>query len=513
MMRSQRFRWMALVVALLLFLPTGLVASAASAPDKDIVIAFNNDIQALDPHNASDTLALTVSNAQYEGLLQFNDEQQLIPQLATDWVIGDDNLTYTFHLRQGVKFHDGSDFNAAAFVANYERVQANPNLRQYRRTNTWDSVTTPDEYTVVIKLKAPHSSFLNQFTQFKVISPAAIESLGTEGLAKNSCGTGAFQLSERLEGDHTTLVPFAGYWAAVPAIDSLTFLAVPEDGSRVAMLRTGEADYIYPMPPIQAAVVDGLDDIVVKTGTSNIMRYVTLNTNVPQLSDKLVRQALNYAIDKQAYIKTVFNGFASEVLSCYPSSVSYYAPQTPYDIDLEKAKALLAEAGYPDGFEITMWGDNTTVEELGMQFVQQQLAQIGVKLDVQAMDPNIQSDLRNVPEEDATINTWYVNWSSSSFDADGSMRAILYGDQIPPTSANTAYWRNDEFDSLLDEARLTSDPAQLTDLYAKIQSIVWDEAPWLFLGSDQVISGQKTYVDGISLRPDGSVDVKNIQVD
>lgn len=480
-----------------------------SAPDQDFVIAFNNDIQSLDPHNNSDTLSITVARTMYEGLVAFDENQQIIPQLAESYEAADDHVTYTFHLRQGVKFHDGEEFNAAAFVANYERALGDETLRQYRRVSTWESVETPDDYTVVITLKTPNSSFLNQFTQFNIISPKLIEQ-GTSVIAKSPVGTGPYTFTERVEGDHVTLAPNADYWGGAPSVNSVTFRAVPEDGSRVAMLQTGEADYIYPMPAIQASSMDGTDNIEVITMPSNVMRYVTLNTTLPQLSDVRVRQAMNYAIDKQAYIKTVFNGYAEEVYSAYPSSVQYYSAQTPYDFNLEKAKELMAEAGYADGFKITIWGDNTTQEQKGMQFVQQQLAQIGIEMEVLPMEPNTIGDMIYVEKDEATIETWYVNWSASSFDADGSMRNILYSEMMPPASANTAYYNNPEFDRLLDEGREATDPDQLAEIYADAQAIVWEDCPWLFLGNDQVMSGQKTYVSGVSLRPDGSLEMSKL---
>lgn len=312
-----------------------------------------------------------------------------------------------------------------------------------------------------------------------------------------------------MEGDHVTVVPNTEYWGTKATVDSLTFRAVPEDGSRIAMLQTGEADFIHPMPVIQAQDMNGQDGIVVETTPSNIIRYVTLNTTVPELSDKRVRQAMNYAIDKEAYAQVVFNGYCEEVLSCFPSTVSYYAEQTPYTYDLEKAKELMTEAGYPDGFSLTLWGDNMTIEQTGMQFIAQQLGQIGIQVEVVPMEPTTLSEMIYMPEEENDVQMWYVNWSAGSFDADGSMRSILHGDNVPPTSANTAFFRNEEFDTLLDEAKLTTDTQELTDLYAQAQAIVWDECPWLFLGNDDLVFAHQSYVNGIVMAPDGSLDVTN----
>ncbi|MFT8362293.1 MAG: ABC transporter substrate-binding protein [Sporolactobacillus sp.] len=485
--------------------------NGAKAPDQNLVVAFNNDIQSLDPQNASDTLSITVIRTMYEALVSFDKNQKIIPQLATSYKVGKNNLTYTFKLRKNVKFHDGTDFNAAAFKANYERDLKNTKLREHILVSTWASVQTPDKYTVVIKLKQPNSTFINKMTMFDIISPKLIKR-GDAAIAKEPDGTGAYKFESRVAGDHVTVVPFASYWNGKPKVKSLTFKAVPEDGARVAMLQTGEADYIYPMPTTQAAKVNGTRNIKVDTQPSAIERYVTLNTMIPQFKSKKVRQAMNYAINKDAYIKTVFKGYASQVYSAYPSTVQYYSPQKPYTFNLKKAKQLMAEAGYKNGFSVTLWGDNTTTEQIGEQFVQQQLAQIGIKVKVLPMEPNTISNKIFVPKNKATINMWYVNWSPSSFDADGALRALLYSKMIPPTSANTAYYNNSTVDKLLDEGLATANSSKLKKIYARVQKRVWDDAPWLFLGSDKVISGQKTYLTGVTLAPDGSLDLTKAEL-
>jgi len=486
--------------------------AAAAAPDKDLTIGFNTDIQSLDPHNASDTLSMSVLGSMYESLIAFDENQKLTGELAESWEVADDNLTYTFKLRKDVKFHDGEPFNAEAVKKNYERCMADEKLRQYRTVKDWESVTVVDENTVAIKLKFPNSSFLNKMALYRMASPKTLEN-GKDFLIKNPCGTGAYIYKERVEGDHVTVVPFDGYWGDKPGVSSVTFKAVPEDGARIAMLQTGEADYIYPMPAIQAPNLDGKKDIKVTAAPSNIMRYVTLRTNLPELSDKRVRQAMNYAIDKAAYNKTVFNGYAEQVNSCFPSTVLYYSEQSPYDFNLEKAKALMKEAGYEKGFKLTLWGDNISNEMKGMQFVQQQLKQINIDVEVVPFEPNTLGDKIYVDPDKAEINMWYVNWSASSFDADGSMRNILHSEKMPPVSANTAYYNNPEFDKALDAAQRETDPAKLTELYAKAQKTVWEDAPWLFLGSDQVIAGQKTYVSGINLGPDGGLDITKAKLE
>jgi glutathione transport system substrate-binding protein len=299
------------------------------------------------------------------------------------------------------------------------------------------------------------------------------------------------------------------YWGELASVDSVTIKEVPEAGTRTAMLQTGEADMIYPTAADQLTVMEDNGDINVHAVTSNIMRYVTLNTNIEALSDVRVRQAMNYAIDKDAYCQVMYSGYGTKATSVVPNCILYYEEQTPYDYDLDKAKELLAEAGYEDGFDLTIWGDNTTQEIKGMTFIKQQLEQIGINVEVVPMDSATVSDKIYVDLEDAEINMWYVNWSASDFSMDGSVRALLYSTMCPPTSANTVYYNNEEFDSLLDEALATADPDTLTDLYAQAQEIAWNDAVWLFLGNDQLLYSTKSYLSGAYVAPDGCINFAN----
>lgn len=487
--------------------------------DNDLVIAIEGSISGLDPHNITDTNAISATSGMYETLVTFNEKQELVGQLAESYEVSDDSLTYTFHLRKGVKFHDGTDFNSEAVVANYNRVVDSDNKLQRRRVFVVTaedgtekprvaSIETPDEYTVVFKLTQAYSVFINKLTQFSMISPAAIEKYGND-IMYNPSGTGAFIYKEWIEGDHITIVKNENYWDGAPSIDSVTIKEVPEAGSRTAMLQTGEADFVYPMSSDQVAAIEGTGDISVNAGTSNIMRYVTLNMDLKELSDVRVRQAMNYAIDKNAYIQLMYSGYGLAATSIVPSCISYYTEQTPYTYDLEKAKTLMKEAGYEDGFKLTLWGDNTTQEIKGMTFIQQQLQQIGIDVEVVPMEPATVSDKIYVEKNEAEINMWYVNWSASDRSTDSSVRALLYSTMCPPTSANTAYYNNSEFDSLLDQGLTSTDSDELTTIYAKAQEIAWNDAPWLFLGNDQVIYATKSYLSSVSVLPDGALNYKN----
>ncbi|MNI28298.1 Glutathione-binding protein GsiB precursor [compost metagenome] len=445
----------------------------------------------------------------------FDENMNVVPALAASHKISEDGLVYTFTLHEKIKFHDGTDFNAEAVKINLDRLRDEKNnLRLRKSFAKVTNVAAPDAKTVVITLSEPYNAFLNKMAMALIISPKALQEQGAN-ISKNPVGTGPYKFKEWVQGDRLAVVKNAEYWQqGVPKVDSITFKPVPENGSRIAMLKTGEADFIYPMPTEQVAEVEGQKDIVIDKIDSTIVRYITLNTMKKPYDDIKVRQAINYAINKEAYIKVVKSGLGSKLDSSMSSKTQHYSKQTGYDYDPEKAKKLLAEAGLPTGFEAEIWGENDSETMKGMQFIQQQLALVGIKLNVKSMEGGTLSEQINSVKnpEEAKIQMWYVSWSPSSGDADGATRGLFSSEMFPPFGANTAYYKNSVVDKGIADANKAIDPAQAKAIYADVQKTIWADAPWAFLGVDQVISGKRTYINGIKVMPDGSITVRNAEV-
>ena len=486
-------------------------ASTATSPDNDLVIAMQADATHLDPHVSGNGVSNTVTNTMYESLVTFDADTNIVPMLAKEWTMSEDGKSYTFTLNEGVTFHDGEPFNAEAVIANWERGQADQTLRIYSQTKAWVNAVADSEYQLTITLDQPNNTFLNKLTQVRIVSPKAIKELGKDGLAKASAGTGPYIFSERVDGGYTKMVRNENYWREGPKVDTLTFKVVPEDGARIAMLQTGEADIITPVPPIQVEKIANNSDIIVQNEKGITYRYVTLNKNYTladgrkPFDDVRVRQAMNYAFDSEAFCQVVFQGYAVKPTSIFSSSIMYYAEQTPYDKDLDKAKALMEEAGYADGFPVTIWVDNTTIEMQGAEFVKQQMAEINIDVNVEPQESTVIADRTSAPEDQTEVQMWYVNWSSGSYEADGSMRSILHGDKYPPAGYNTAFYNNAEFNKLLDDALVATDSAEIAKLYSEAQAIAWEECPWIFLANDNSISAMRSYVKGLTYKPGGDI--------
>lgn len=483
----------------------------ASSGTKDFVVAMQADTTSLDPHIGSNGNSNQVLNEMYETLLTFDADTNVIPLLAKEWSVSEDGRTYSFVLNEGITFHDGEPFTAEAVRATYLRGMNDQTLSLYRSVKDWEDVKVTGDYSCDIILKEPNNTFINKITQTRIVSPKALarEDVG-DYLAKNSAGTGPYILSERVDGGYTKMVRNDNYWQEGPKVDSLTFKVVPEDGSRLAMLQTGEAHVAIPVPLTDTATIESDPNLVLDVVPGITYRYVTLNTEwaLPDgrkpFADKRVRQALNYAFDSEAYAKVVFNGYAVEPTSIFSTAILYHAPQTPYKVDLEKAKALMKEAGFEDGFDVEIIVDNTSLEQKGATFVMQQLSQIGVNVKLLPNESTANAELTSAPLESTKVQMWYVNWGSGSYEADGSMRSILHGEKFPPDGYNTAFWNNAEFNQLLDDALKMGDTNQIAETYAKAQAIAWEECPWIFLGNDESVAAYRSNVTGLIYKPAGT---------
>lgn len=482
---------------------------SSASGDKNITIAVNAEIISLDPHNTSDTLSNSAYSTMYESMYEYQQDMTLAPVLATGHQVSDDGLVYTFNLKEGIKFHDGTDFNAAAVKYNFDRVMDEvKNLRARRNTLYIEKVETPDDYTVVITLTEPFAPAMNRIATLPIISPDALEKHGDTGIITNPCGTGPYIYDEWVQGDKFVVKTNQEYWGEKPGVDSVTFKPVTENGARISMLQTGEADLIYPMPTEQVSAISGDKNIEIIEGTSTIARFAFINMSKEMFSDVRVRQAMNYAIDKEAYAKVVKSGYAEPLTSHVPTSIEYHSAQPEYEYNLEKAKELMAEAGYPDGFKCHIWAPNDTENMKGMEFISQQLAEIGIDVEVVPMEEGTLSDSiygAQTPEE-STVNMWYVSWSA--FDMDGATARLFSSDSIPPVAPNVSYYMKPEADALIKAGATTVDETKRAEIYADLQEMIWNDAPWIFLGSDVLLSAKRTTTEGVFVDPSGEIVVK-----
>lgn len=483
------------------------------AAGKEVVLAVASTFTTMDPYDANDTLSLSVHKAFYEGLYGFDRDMKPVPVLAEGHAVSADGLAYTFTLRKGVKFHDGTDFGAEAVKVNLDRVR-NPENR-LKRFNLFSNVARTevvDRHTVRITLEKPFSAFVNVMSHPSAvfISPEALRRWGNREIAFHPVGTGPFTFVEWRQTDHVKVARNERYWRpGLPRVDAIVFRPVVDNNTRSAVLKTGEAHFAFPVPYEQAAVLRATPGVDLVEGPSIIARYVAMNVLRKPFDDPRVRQAVNYAINKEALAKVAFAGYAAPSPGVVPPGVEFAVKLGPWPYDPKKARALLAEAGLEKGFETELWSayNHTTAHKV-IQFLQQQLAQVGIKARVQALEAGQRVErVESVQRpEDAGVRLYYVGWSSSTGEADWALRPLLASESWPPRLFNMAYYANERVDAAIRRALATTDRNEKAAAYREAQEQIWKDAPWAFLVTEKLLYARSKKLSGVHVLPDSAFD-------
>jgi peptide/nickel transport system substrate-binding protein len=483
-----------------------------------IIVGLQAEPTTLDSQQISDYNSHRAAYGMYDHLLRFKDEStEVEPGLAESWEISDDGLVYTLHLRKGVKFHDGTDLNAEAVKFNIER-QIDPN-HPYHDTGefpyaefTWgmvDKIEVVDEYTVNITLKEIFAPFLNHLAMHPaaMVSPAAIEEYGRD-ISIQPVGTGPFKFASWTPGVEVVLEKNPDYWGDPPKIDRVIYRPIIEDQSRLTELEAGGVNFIVNIPPDELARLKGDDRFTVVEQAGMHTWWVAFNHTRAPFDDTRVRQAMNYAINKQAIVDNILKGTGILAINPLPPVVwSYTDDVQRYDYDPEKAKELLAEAGYPDGFSCVFWIPESGS---GMQqpvpmgtAMQADLKAVGIDCEIETFEWGTYLDKVIVPPEDAEFDLMEMSWIGDNGDPDNHLFILLSGEQWPPHGYNMGFYKNDEVDALLREARTTLDRAKRTELYVKAQKLIAEDPPWMMIDHETQIVVMDKKIKDFKLHPTG----------
>ena len=499
--------------------------------DTDIVAAVNVDFTTLDPLDTSDTLSGDIQRMLMDGLFGFDREMNVIPMLAESYEANEEATEYTFTLRQGITFSDGTPWNAEAAKANFDRW-GDKSLGLKRTTllcNILDSTEIVDEYTIKVTLTQSFGAFINTLAHPACVCMSPVQiAAGSEVCASDPVGTGQYTFVEWIAGDHLTVQLNPDWWGydadicggealveADAGFKSVTFRPVTESATRVAMIQSGDAQLIWPVP---SESIDSLrEDSSVYLGaeTGDVVRYLMMNNQKEPFNDVRVRQAINYAIDKNAYIAVVKVGNATVAQSVIGQNVQYFKANEPYEYDIEKAKELLAEAGYPDGFTTSIMYANTTANQKQCEFLKQQLEQVGIEVELNGMESAILNQKIqdvDVPGSEAEVEMYVIGWSTSTGDADWGIRPLLATESEPPMSYNICYYENEEVDNLLYEALGTSDSDKRAEAYEKAQDIIWEESPLVCLAYDYNTWANSKNIVNVGNTPDGGLYIRNARM-
>lgn len=502
---------------------------AQANPDGVLIVGTETDIEGFDPGHAGALATTRVNNNVLEGLVKYiPGTVDLMPALASEVPslenggISADGLTYTYKLREGVKFHDGADFNADAVKMSYQRL-FDKEFAYYDATNTsgfflttLTSVDVVDPLTVSFTLSTPNSAFMELSNVFagKIVSPTAIQGQPVERWADGSWGTGPFVLKTWEKGVKVELERNENYWGTKVGLKTLIFRPIPEPTARVAALLNGEVDMIVVVPPDSVTVIQENADLTYEQGPSLHYWFIQLNTTAKPFDDVRVRQAANYAVDKEGLTRDVLQGSAQPATQPLPAASWTYNPAViGYPYDPEKAKALLAEAGYPDGFKTNMIipqsGSGMMVPVQMNEFIQGNLADVGIDIEIQSF------------EWVSYLGIWAAGLTPEVTMGNQSIMAsepyvanfLLSGGFTPADGGwNIGYYANAEVDKLLADALLTADKEARKVLYYQAWEKITADAPWIFVCNDLQPMAFKKKVQGYLTNPAYVIDFTTITV-
>lgn len=486
------------------------------AEDKTITLAVEAEPVSLDPQNVTDGNSITVQRAMFEGLLTFTDKMQPVPALATDYKLNENATEITFTLREGVTFHDGSPFNAEVVKANLDFVRDEKNGMARRSFFSFiKEVIVVDPTHVTIVANTPNSA-MTSYLAHPASSMKSLEALKKKqsdpkfNLDRNPVGTGPYQFVEWKENQHVKVAPFVNYWNKEKAAkaESIVYKPVVEAGTRINMLKAGETDIITKLPTLNAKEIAADSKFNVYKAPSLNVYYVGMNLKLKKYQDKKVRQAMNYAVNKDELIAGVLDGYGTVADSAIAPNTFGYSQQKVYEYNPDQAKKMLAEAGMKDGFDATLWTRNSSEFIAIAENVAMQLGKVGIKAKVQAYESGTLFDML---DHEKGTDLWIGRWSPGTGEVDYGIRPNFHTKSFAPDNNNSGFYSNPQVDKLLDEAIITANSEEAMKKYAEVQKIIYDDAPWVFLHVPDLIVAKTSAVSDVMVLPSDTVIVNTAE--
>jgi peptide/nickel transport system substrate-binding protein len=509
--------------ALTLLLLAGLVAAAcgngttsssSSSGNKhgdNLRVAIGIDPDTLDPAAQTTTTASQVVDMMAETLVTIDEKGNIKPLLATKWEQAADALSWTFTLRQGVKFQDGSPFNAQAVKVSIDRLLSPSTFKSQPgilggKTGI-ASVEVVDDSHVRFNLKTKLAPFVAGMTQTNaaILSPASLSVAPNKPeQVSQPVGTGPYKFKDRVAGDHITLTANKDYWGQKPNYDTQQIKVVPDNVSREALVKSGGTDVAALPPANDIPALQHDSNVKVVLGPSDRTIQVVINTQdskQPLLQKPEVRQALNYAVDKDAIIKTQLFGAAVALDAPMSKTLFGYCSTGTYKYNPTKAKQLLQQAG-ASGMSVKMISPTGRyVQDIQVaNAVANNLRDVGLKVEGPGTSdwPTYLGTV-NVPPARASADLHLLGWAPAYLDAQQQFEQF-YSQRWPSAGLATSYYKNPEVDALIEKANAGTDPNQRKQDYCTAAKTVWNDAPWIFLYNQKypfVISAKVTNVTGL----------------
>lgn len=496
---------------------------AADSEYKDtLVFAMNTDVQSMDPQIQNDTTSEQVVKMLYNTLLKFEDDGTVVGDLAESWSVSEDKLTWTFNLKQGVKFHNGKELTSADVKATFDRAlnAEAGGLRTTEIIKMFTAVEAPDPYTVTITTDGPYGPMESLMCNMSlgIMDADYIEQygldLGTSVEGEN--GTGPFKVVSWERDQEIVVERFDDYFGTPAKLQTVVYTVIPEAASRVIALETGEVDVIdKPTDEDLARLEADTENFTVLRKPTISQRLFRFGCNDPIISNTKVRQAIVYAIDRQAIIDALFTG------SAYPSTAPLapvtfgYSNLGEIEQDLELAKSLLAEAGYPDGFDTKIVTTERYQNGIELaEIISQQLAEIGINAEIEVWEWSALSASWNGITADEFDQPIFIMGAGPSMrDADGGLRGLYTTSETGLNDRNYGFYSNAEVDALIEQGMQETDQQKRVEIYKEAMEILYREDPvafWLFDMYGLAITSSK--VEGVTLSPISTITFENATV-
>lgn len=501
-----------LVITMLLTTGCGAKTEApASTPDtpkevKDtIVIAQGADAKSLDPYGTTDSPAGKVMSAIFDTLVTRDDEGNVAPGLAESWEIVDDT-TYVFHLRKGVKFHNGEEFKASDVAFSFSKIAESPHAESIRATIDFENSKAIDDYTFEMKMTEPFGPILNHLGHMvmAIVNEKAYTEAGDK-VGQNPVGTGPYKFVSWATGDRIDLVANDEYWGGAPKIKNIVFRNIPEIASRSIEVETGGIDITIGAQTSELERLEANPEVKVFRRKASSINFLAFNNSRAPFDNVKVRQAINMAVNKEAIFNVVYQGVGAIAAAPMSSVVwAYNDKLAPHEYNIEKAKALLAEAGYPNGLEVTISCDQNQERLDTAEMVQAQLAEIGVKVNIETLERGAFID----KVIGGNLDMFGLGWTSDTGDPDYALYASFHS-SMHGAGGNMSFYTNEKVDELLEIGRTSTDAETRKQAYLEAQEIVWEEVPCIFLQTPEDVIVYNSAIQGFGVYDDGQLKVEN----
>lgn len=520
---------LSLLVAVILV--TSIFAGCKQTAQPVTLVFAKSDAVELDPADVTDGESVTVIDNIFEGLVRYKPgTTEVEPWLATSWDVSSDGLEWTFHLRQGVKFQDGTPFNADAVVFSYERQRDKEHpFHKYGKWEYWQwcfsevsKTEKVDDYTVKMTLSHPFAPFLSTMAMFTafIVSPTNCEKWGDQWFS-HPVGTGPFSFVEWVKGDHITLEKYADYWGEKPKIDKLIFKVIDDPSQRLLALQKGEVDGIEFPNPDDLPTIEKDPNLQILSEPGLNVGYLAMNMGTDTkgfqkpFGDVRVRQAVNYAINKQAIVDQLYKGTAVVAKNPIPPTLWGYNDEIQdYEYNPTKAKELLKEAGYPNGFKTQLWAMPVSrpymfdPQKIAVA-IQADLKAVGIDAEIVTYDWSTYLQKTENGEHPMAL----LGWTADYADPDDFLYVLLDSDAATVgTAGNIAFYRNPQVHELNLKAQIETDQEKRIEIYKQVQEIIHNDAPWVPLAHAKQILVFKNSVKGFVLYPTGDYHFDTVSI-